>query len=218
MTQQRQRIMFAMAALLLSAVPAVAQLSRQEQSLLLEARNGRAERVAALLEQGVNVNARDSRGENALIQAINRRHSAVVEVLLEYNPEVCETALHRGAVRSDPDIFSRLVALAENPAVEGQQGFLHAAFVGRTENVAILLDAGVSVDSIHATNGRTAVMQALDQARIDTVELLIARGADLNALDPNGRSVLSFALGSEEMTDQQRSAMAQRLREAGARE
>lgn len=211
-------LVMAVAGLVLSATPAAAQLSRQEQALFTEARNGRVERAAALIEQGVNVNARDSRGQSALILAVDRRHPEVAELLLAHGAEVCATALHRSAVRSDPDLFAKVLSRAPNPAEIGNDAILHAAFLGRTENVALLLDAGVPVDSVHPTNGRTPIMQALDQARTDTVEILIARGANLNARDPGGRSVLSYARGSEEMTDRQRATMTARLQEAGARE
>ena len=204
--------------LMLSAAPLSAQLSRQEQALLTEARNGRVERVAALLEQGINVDARDSRGQTALVLAVDRRHPQVAELLLAQGAEVCAAALHRSAVRSDPDLFAKVLSRAPNAAEIGSDAYLHAAFLGRTENVALLLDAGVPIDAVHHTNGRTALMQALDQARTETIELLITRGANLNARDPNGRSVLSFALGSEEMSDQQRTRIAARLREAGARD
>lgn len=204
--------------LMMSALPVTAQLSRQEQALFTQARNGRADRVAALIEEGVNVNARDSQGNSALIQAVDRRRGEVAELLLSHGAQVCETALHRSAVRSDPDLFGKVLSQAPNVPEIGDVALLHAAFLGRTENVSLLLDAGVPVDSVHRTNGRTAIMQAVDQGRVDTVELLIARGADLNARDPNGRSVLDYARGSEEMSGEKRDMTVQRLREAGARE
>jgi uncharacterized protein len=218
MFRETTKLIGVLVLLVVSVWPAAAQLSREERALLTEARKGRVERVQELIDEGVNVNVRDSEGNSALIQALDRRRAEVAELLLTHDAEVCETALHRAAVRSEPDLFEKVLSQASNAPEIGDVALVHAAFLGRTENVTLLLDAGVPVDSVHRTNGRTAIMQAIDQGRVETVELLIARGADLNARDPGGLSVLGHAMRSEELYGERQKTVLDRLQEAGARQ
>jgi ankyrin repeat protein len=69
------------------------------------------------------------------------------------------------------------------------------ALLGRTDVVAALLDAGMSVDTRGWSNF-TPLDQAAMHGRTDTVRLLIARGADLHdcAFDDDGPTPLDCAL------------------------
>lgn len=72
-----------------------------------------------------------------------------------------------------------------------------AAREGDTRKVAELLDAGVPVDA-PARHGVTALRLAADRGQLETVELLVARGANIDAEETFfGTSVLAAALGQD---------------------
>ncbi len=78
----------------------------------------------------------------------------------------------------------------------GVNGLLGAAAsAGNKDIVLLLLEHGAAVDDRRETSGRTALMQVLysDASRADVVELLLKQGADANARDASGVTVLMYA-------------------------
>jgi len=67
-----------------------------------------------------------------------------------------------------------------------------AAGLGDVRQTALLLDQGVAVDARDEA-GRTPLMLAVAQGRLEVVRLLLARGADPNAADNAGRTPLQQA-------------------------
>ena len=51
--------------------------------------------------------------------------------------------------------------------------------------------------SLFYTQGKTCLMWASSQGRVDTVAVLLEAGADVNAVDEDGVSALMWASGSE---------------------
>jgi len=84
-----------------------------------------------------------------------------------------------------------------------------AAGLGDARQAAVLLDQGVAVD-VRDEDGRTPLMLAVVQGRLEVVRLLLARGADPNAADNAGRTPLQQA------TDKNLRDIAALLERAGA--
>jgi len=84
-----------------------------------------------------------------------------------------------------------------------------AAGLGDARRAAVLLDQGVAVDA-RDQDGRTPLMLAVVQGRLEVVRLLLARGADPNAADNAGRTPLQQA------TDKNLRDIAALLERAGA--
>ena len=74
----------------------------------------------------------------------------------------------------------------------------------------ILLDAPVSVDAPDS-RGRTALLLAASRGQAESVDVLLAHGADPNAVDASGMTPLKAALGAGQP------AIVAALRRAGAR-
>lgn len=139
-----------------------------------------ADMVQCLLDLGANPAAVDKYGQNALMYASSFRDVRPLKVIL---------AKHKNID----------VNLADN---DGSTALQNAAENACTENVKILLAAGADID-IKDIFGYTPLLLALgDSIRYryrasdyyDTALLLIEHGADINAKDQAGRSVMNNAI------------------------
>jgi ankyrin repeat protein len=91
--------------------------------------------------------------------------------------------------RSDPELLPRLKS-ADPPILANFAG------AGNTEGVRILLDFGFDIESQSThpgSRGNTALHLAVWRERLDTVKLLISRGASLTARNPGGLTPLMLA-------------------------
>jgi ankyrin repeat protein len=138
--------------------------------LIAAVRQGHADVVRLLLDQGADANARD------------RQFDA--------------TVLNWAVRRDNQTILKMLLAKGANPrAREREHGIdplLFAASRGQVATVKMLLDGGG--DPKTADNeGRTALMWAAQTGRAEAVRLLLAHGADPAAIDKHGVTATKVA-------------------------
>ena len=150
--------------------------------LMRAVRTGNADAVASLLAGGADVNAREgSRGQNALMWAVTRRHSTVAQLLIDRGADLeARTTLSRRFV---------LTCCQENNTdgngsiwIE-QGGFtplLFAARLGYLDAARLLLAAGAHVD-VATPGGTTALVVAAHSGHGALAALLLENGADPNA-------------------------------------
>jgi ankyrin repeat protein len=67
----------------------------------------------------------------------------------------------------------------------------HAALRGRVEIMTMLLDAGADINAVEK-NRNTACQVAIWYDQFDALKLLVERGANIDVVDSNGDSMLSF--------------------------
>jgi hypothetical protein len=179
MIQLNMRLLL-LAALLLSAVPALAQNSKQElNDQLFEAtRAGDAAAVKALLDKGADVNARFRYGTTALFKAAERGHVEVVKVLLERGADVMveDTFYHENAMgwalQNHHLEVVRLMMEKDKGSIE--RVLMTGVREGQKELVEIALAAGVS----KAETLTSALAVALDDKdKTEIVEMLKKAGA-----------------------------------------
>lgn len=138
--------------------------------LILAAREGQADTVAALLRYRAKRDYRNLAGDSALMLAVLKGHDAVVRALLDAGATVNH---------------------------EGWAPVHYAAFEGRESALDMLLAAGADVNAL-APNKATALMLAARNGHIDVVRRLLAiPQTDLNALNDVGLSADAFALRSK---------------------
>jgi ankyrin repeat protein len=139
-----------------------------EPPILTCARTGNPVAVAALLDHGAAVDARETwRCQTPLMWAAAEGHAAVVELLLS-----------RGA---DVD------------AVTEEGGFTALTFAvrqGALESARLLIDAGADVDVQATTTGESLLQVAIKNRHYSIAELLLERGANPRAADKGGRTAL----------------------------
>jgi len=177
-------------------------------ALVLAAAAGQDEAIALLLDAGARIDHRNLAGSSALLRAAmdNRRRTAVL--LLERGADANLangkqlTALHAAAYNGNDKLVAALLAHgAEADAVDttGKSPAIYAAARGYAEVVERLLAAGIDPKRRYG-NDLTLLMWAAghsnDTPRQDglaTLRLVVAAGAEIDAVDNRGWSALMIA-------------------------
>jgi ankyrin repeat protein len=137
-----------------------------DTALMMASRTGKTEAVAALLETGAQVNAKETwGGTSALMWAVSEGHPAAVKLLIDQGAEV--------------NARSKFVAAANG-----------RGFEGRTPS-APKADQGVEE---FASGSLTPLMLAAREGDVESARLLIAAGADVNAIAADGKDALGLAI------------------------
>ena len=126
-----------------------------------------------LAAPGIDINAKDKDGNTALIVAVKRVHTAIVDLLL-------------AAPGIDIDVN------AEGSQPVDWTALTWAASEGNTAVVDLLLAAGADVDA-KTNNGATALIWAAVGGHAAMVRQLLAAGADVDAKTNNGDTALMLA-------------------------
>lgn len=160
--------------------------------------------VAALKENAASATALNGSGRSALSLSAARGHLKCVQTLLDAGatdaPVVGWTAVHHAAFGGHAEVLGALVAKAGTLAMEPTSSMpplLLAANRGHVACISLLLDAApAAVNRAVDVHGRTALMLAASGGSVDAVELLVQRGADINATSADGKSALMWAIVS----------------------
>ena len=144
-----------------------------DTALMMASRTGKPDAITVLLEGGAGVNARESwGGTTAVMWAVAERHPAAVKVLIDHGADV--------------NAHSNFV-----PAANGR------GFEGRTP-AAPRSDQKVEE---FASGWLTPLMLAAREGDVESARLLLAAGADVNAIAADGKDALGLAIfnGNYEM-------------------
>jgi uncharacterized protein len=139
-----------------------------DTALMLAARTGKAGALNVLLESGANVNAKESwGGTTPLMWAVSERHPDAVRILLAHGADV--------------HARSNFVAAANG-----------RGFEGRTPSPG-QDDAKQKVEEF-ASGWLTPLMFAAREGDLASARLLVAAGADVNAIAGDGKDALGLAI------------------------
>jgi ankyrin repeat protein len=148
------------------------------------------EAAVALLEKGVDVQAREVDGTTALHYAAHYDDAELVKRLIKAGADVKAandygaTPLGEAAVTGDPEIIKALLAAGADAKAtnkEGQTPLMVVARTGNVEAAKLLLRARADVNAKEQWGGQTALMWAAAQSQPQMVKLLIQHKADVNA-------------------------------------
>ena len=137
-----------------------------DTALMLAARTGKTDAVRMLLDHGAQVNAKESWGDTtALMWAVSELHPAAVKILIDHGADV--------------NARSKFVPSATGRGFEG------------TTPVASKPDQSAEE---YASGLLTPLMFAAREGDVESARLLVAAGADVNAIDGDGKDVLGLAI------------------------
>jgi ankyrin repeat protein len=193
-----------------------------QSALLLAARRpGNIETVRLLLSHGADPKAVDKDGVGFLRIAYGQGDAALEQAartaglectrLEQLGDEPVLTALGSG----DKDLIATVFRLGASPneLIKMESAHVPAmgllAFAGATPPIQILLDHGAN-PNVKSDRGFTPLMMAAaaDTPDLELIRMLVQKGADVNARDQKGRTVLDWALtqGETEVSKYLRSA------------
>jgi ankyrin repeat protein len=193
-----------------------------ETALCVAANCGATDAVKVLVENGANLEAR-CQGRTALQAATQRNHMGVVKVRVEAGAEVDvaddegKTPLHDAAVRGNAEMLRYLKAAGSWPGTLDKFGrtVLHcAALAGKSPAVKEILSWGVIDVDARATGRLTPLHLAATKGFQKVAEVLIAAGADVNAVMEERPGVESTVLRVAALND--RPAIVRLLLKVGA--
>lgn len=132
---------------------------------LSSARLGDTRQLVGLLNRGLDPNTLDAQGNTLLILAAREGHVRTVQALIERRP----------------DLSRRNFA--------GDSALMLAVLGGHDAIVSMLIEAGAEINH----DGWTPLIYAAFQGNLGLLNMLLAHGADVNALAPNQSNALMFA-------------------------
>lgn len=139
-------VMRSLALFIAAFLPMLACAQDLNEELLLAARKGNLGAVRALLDKGVDINAKSPYGATPLYFAASNGHAEVVKLLLERGANVNAkdsfyetTALNSATSKGRAQVVKLLL---ENGAEGKEQALVMAAFFGHTEVVKVVLEKG----------------------------------------------------------------------------
>ena len=151
------------------------------------AMRGDAAAVKTLVGKGADVNLAQGDGMTALHWTALNGDVATMNVLLGANAKTgvvtrigSYTPLHLAGSRGHAAAVSRLLEAGGDPRAATGTGVqpLHlAAQAGNPDAVRALLDRGADVNATDSTHGRTPLVFAVSNNRVEAMKVLIARGA-----------------------------------------
>ncbi len=142
--------------------------SRLGEALTKAAEKKDAEKVKMFLEDGANVNSRDSSGNTPLMHAVMQEDRESAKLLVDAGADVN----------------------LNNQA--GVTPLIFAVDKGNTELIQFLIEKGAELEKKDA-QGRTALMYACGKGNWEAVDILLEEGADINATDGKHRTALMYA-------------------------
>ena len=147
------------------------------EELFTATRKGDAATVKALLEKGVDANAKWRYGTTALFFAADRGHTEVVKVLLEHGAQVNVKDTFYGMTPINRAADKGHVAVVKMLLEKGAEGKESALMAGVSANNKELVEAVLEKGGLKADTLSVALNNAERNKRTEIVELLKKAGA-----------------------------------------
>jgi uncharacterized protein len=194
-------------------------------ALLFATDSQQAEVVALLLDAGADVNVKDALGETALTLALERARLDLVRLLVDRGADVnARNRFGRPALILAIEMLRPYSGMDESAAVALIKAMLdkgadvNAKDSGQT-TVTMVANEGFGVRGVMTetgpggnVDGRTPLMTAVRMGDTQAIRVLLAKGADVNAKDSEGKTALMLA------TERNNAKLIELLQQAGAKE
>jgi ankyrin repeat protein len=174
----------------LLTITAVSEAAGGDLRVIDAVRNGDRQAVRTLLQQNVDVNARQPDGATALAWAVHREDAETVALLIARGSDVDAandygvTPLWLACVNRNAALVGALLNAGANPNAAlwtGETVLMTCAGSGVAEGVEALIGRGAAVNHAEPRRRQTALMWAAAGRHPDVVRTLLAHGADVRA-------------------------------------
>ena len=171
-------------------LPAGAGAQDADLRLVNAVRHGAGEAVRALVQEPVDVNARQPDGATALHWAAYLDDLETADLLLgagarpDAANDLGATPLYLACENGSAALVRRLLAAGAHPDAalpSGETALMTAARTGNAGAAAALLAHGADVNARETTEGQTALMWAVSQRHSEVARALLEAGADVHA-------------------------------------
>ena len=169
------------------------------EDFFIAIKNDNTSNLSGLLERGFDVNTRDPKGQPGLTIALLEGSSKSVKTLVDRSGidinalnSAGESPLMMAALKGD---MAAAQLLLDRGAKVNQPGWsaLHYAATGpEPKLVQLLIDRGADLNAT-SPNETTPLMMAAQYGSENSVDLLLARGADVNRKNQVGLRAVDFA-------------------------
>lgn len=170
------------------------QREASKTTLMEAARKENVEALRKLLNAGENVNARDYDGDTALIYAVRENTNEVVRFLIDSGGYVNEATLEAAVKRKDFDILRTI--LKKEFDRDTLNRVVSNMYIYDTNSgvIRMLTEAGADINHKNSYWG-TLLMKFVqyENANPDFVKDLINIGANVNAINDDGKTPLMYA-------------------------
>lgn len=176
-------------------------------ALFLSVERKHSRMVQSLLDAGVDVDSKDSRGQTSLHRATRRENETLMRLLLKYGAEVdCmnddgRTAWSANVRSRNESLLAVLLEAGANPNTRGHQGvseLYDAATNGETEVVRFMLQSGTD-PSIKTQFGWAPLHWAAYYGHVECVKLLVEAGAELSPVSDQDASPLDLSIRANQI-------------------
>lgn len=176
------------------------QSSSPNEELVLAAEQGDLSKVKDLIASGISLNSSGYRGITALGMAALYERIDIVPFLINQgaDPNVefndGETALMYAAGNDNPGILHLLLSAGANinaKAKDGCTALFYASMLNQIGNIDILMKAGANIEERENEFQGTPLFFA--RGLLNSITSLLDWGADINARDKDGNTVLMLA-------------------------
>ncbi|KAL3861794.1 hypothetical protein ACJMK2_007813 [Sinanodonta woodiana] len=161
--------------------------------------------VRVLLKHKANVNIQDAYGDTALHDAIGKDNLEIIDLLINF-PGIDFTlrnkrgfnVLHHAALKGNncatEKILQKCRQIVDMKKDDGFSALHLAALNGHRDVTNTLLVTGQADIEIRNNRQQTPLLLAVSQGHVGILELLVARGADVNVEDEDGDTCLHLSL------------------------
>jgi ankyrin repeat protein len=183
-----------------------ANLKTKNKFLIIATRNRNKDILALLLENGIDVNQQDDKGETALMWASKKGHKEIVQMLLQHeniqkNKQnyYGHTALFLASRQGNKEIVEiflqeKNIEINQRDKTFGETALMKASQVGHKEIVQMLLQHERIEINLQNENGYTALMWASRNGHKEIVEMLLQdERIEINLQNKDGYTALMWA-------------------------
>ncbi len=158
--------------------------------------------LAVLLEAGAKVNGKDWFNKTALIEAIKKGRTKIVDMLIENGADpnqkdmLGETALIVAAGRGYANIVEMLIKKGADPNKKNSgndTALIEAAGSGHANIVDMLIKNGADPNEKN-NHANTALIEATNRGHADVIEMLIKKGVNPDQKGEDGNTALIVAV------------------------